>query len=227
MAVEERPGAQEWIPHGAGIGELRDAAQSCRGCELWRPATQTVFGDGSPSARMMLVGEQPGDREDLAGEPFVGPAGAVLDRALQAAGVARDEIYLTNAVKHFRFEERGKRRIHSKPGIAHIVACAPWLDAEVDAVDPALIVCLGATAARAVLGRTVAVGGERGKLQPARGARQQAGGLGRSPTKGRQALVTVHPSSILRIREDADRSAAFEAFVDDLRVGAEALHGWK
>ena len=105
-------------------------SQSCRGCELWQPATQAVFGTGSPSARMMLVGEQPGDREDLSGEPFVGPAGALLDRALQAAGIARDEVYLTNAVKHFRFEDRGKRRIHSKPGVAHIVACAPWLDAE-------------------------------------------------------------------------------------------------
>jgi len=208
MGAEERPGAEEWVPRGAGIGELRAAAGSCRGCELWRPATQTVFGDGSPSARIMLVGEQPGDREDLAGEPFIGPAGAVLDRALEAADVARDEIYLTNAVKHFRFEERGKRRIHSKPGVAHIVACAPWLDAEVDAVDPELIVCLGATAARAVLDRTVAVGSERGKLQPAR---------------GRQALVTVHPSSILRVRAQADRSIAFDAFVEDLRVASHAL----
>jgi uracil-DNA glycosylase family protein len=208
MTPEERPGAERWVPRGADLGELRSAVQSCRGCELWRSATQAVFGDGSPSARMMLVGEQPGDREDLSGEPFVGPAGALLDRALNAAGIARDEIYVTNAVKHFRFEERGKRRIHSKPGVAHIVACAPWLDAELDAVDPALIVCLGATAARAVFDRTVAVGNERGRLQQAR---------------GRQAMVTVHPSSILRVRVDADRSAAFDALVADLRVGADAL----
>lgn len=208
MTAEDRPGAETWVPRGADLGELRTAVQSCRGCELWRPATQAVFGDGSASTRMMLVGEQPGDREDLSGEPFVGPAGAVLDRALQAAGIARDEIYVTNAVKHFRFEERGKRRIHSKPGVAHIVACAPWLEAELDAVDPALIVCLGATAARAVFDRTVAIGGERGRLQPAR---------------GRQALVTVHPSSILRVRAEADRSAAYDALVADLRVGAEAI----
>jgi uracil-DNA glycosylase family protein len=208
MAAEERPGAQQWVPDGADIGELRAASQSCRGCELWKPATQTVFGDGDPSARVMLVGEQPGDREDLSGEPFVGPAGALLDRALEAAGVPRDQLYVTNAVKHFRFEQRGKRRIHSKPGIAHVVACAPWLDAEVEVVDPELIVCLGATAARAVLGRTVTVGAERGRPQPAR---------------GRKALVTVHPSSILRLRGDDERTAAFDALVQDLRAGAQAL----
>jgi len=155
----------------------------------------------------MLVGEQPGDREDRSGEPFVGPAGLLLDRALEAAGIAREDVYVTNAVKHFRFEERGKRRIHRSPAVGHVVACAPWLDAEVDAVDPAVIICLGATAARAVLGRTATIGQERGRLQPAR---------------GRLALVTVHPSALRRIRGTADRDAALEALVGDLRTAGEA-----
>ena len=202
----ERPGAQEWVPRDGGIERLRDAAQECRGCELWRDATQAVFGDGPADVRMMLVGEQPGDREDLAGEPFVGPAGGILDRALEAAGVERGEVYLTNAVKHFRFEERGKRRIHRKPDVAHIEACHPWLEAELDRVDPAVVVCLGATAARAVLGRAVKIGEERGTALD----------VGR-----RQAVVTVHPSSILRLRERGERDAAFEGLVADLRVAAE------
>jgi DNA polymerase len=203
----ERPGAQEWVPHRGGIERLREAAQECRGCELWRDATQTVFGDGPAAVRMMLVGEQPGDREDLAGEPFVGPAGGILDRALEAAGIDRGDVYLTNAVKHLRFEERGKRRIHRKPDVAHIEACHPWLEAELERVDPAVVVCLGATAARAVLGRAVRIGEERGTPL-------EAG--------GRQAVVTVHPSSILRLREREERDAALEGLVADLGVAAEA-----
>jgi len=207
MTGTKGDGAAAWVPRGAGVDELGEASQSCRGCELWRAATQAVFGEGPPTAVMMLVGEQPGDREDRAGEPFVGPAGGVLDRALAAAGIARDEVYLTNAVKHFRFEERGKRRIHKSPAVAHVVACAPWLDAEVDAIDPVVIVCLGATAARAVLGRPAAVGAERGRLQPAR---------------GRLAVVTTHPSALLRLRSTEDRETAFEALVRDLRTAADA-----
>ena len=207
MTAEQRPGAGRWVPQGAGLDELAEAAQACRGCELWAPATQAVFGEGSATAALMLVGEQPGDREDRSGEPFVGPAGLLLDRALEAAGIAREDVYVTNAVKHFRFEERGKRRIHRSPAVGHVVACAPWLDAEVDAVDPAVIICLGATAARAVLGRTATIGQERGRLQPAR---------------GRLALVTVHPSALRRIRGTADRDAALEALVGDLRTAGEA-----
>jgi uracil-DNA glycosylase len=207
MDSEERPGAGRWVPDGAGTDILAEAVQSCRGCELWGPATQAVFGDGSSTAALMLVGEQPGDREDRSGEPFVGPAGALLDRALEAAGIDRENVYVTNAVKHFRFDERGKRRIHRSPAVAHVVACAPWLDAEVRAVDPAVIVCLGATAARAVLGRAVTIGQERGRLQSAR---------------DRLALVTVHPSALLRIREAAERNIAVDALARDLRTAADA-----
>ncbi|WP_019180520.1 UdgX family uracil-DNA binding protein [Microbacterium yannicii] len=203
----ERPGAQEWVPGDGGVARLREAVQGCRGCELWRDATQAVFGDGPADVRLMLVGEQPGDREDLAGEPFVGPAGGILDRALEAAGIDRDQVYLTNAVKHFRFEERGKRRIHRKPDVPHIEACHPWLDAELERIDPAVVVCLGATAARAVLGRAVKIGEERGAPL----------GLG-----DRVAVVTVHPSSILRLRDRAGRDAALDGLVDDLRVAAAA-----
>jgi uracil-DNA glycosylase len=203
----ERPGAQEWVPGDGGVARLREAVQGCRGCELWRDATQAVLGDGPADVRLMLVGEQPGDREDLAGEPFVGPAGGILDRALEAAGIDRDQVYLTNAVKHFRFEERGRRRIHRRPDVAHIEACHPWLDAELERIDPAVVVCLGATASRAVLGRAVKIGEERGTPL----------GLG-----DRVAVVTVHPSSILRLRDRAGRDAALEGLVDDLRVAATA-----
>jgi DNA polymerase len=193
------------VPPHADIAELRTAAQQCRGCELWRDATQVVFGEGPQPARLMLVGEQPGDREDLAGEPFVGPAGRLLDEAIAAAGITRDEVYVTNAVKHFRFEQRGKRRIHATPQVAHVTACHPWLAAEMDAVDPRVVVCLGATAARAVLGRTVRIGAERG-TPIAMGERT--------------AVVTTHPSALLRMEDDAQRQAAFEALVADLSQAA-------
>jgi DNA polymerase len=205
---QDRPGAQQWVPDSGGIGELREAAQGCRGCELWRDSTQAVFGEGGEGARIMLVGEQPGDKEDLAGEPFVGPAGRILDQALEAADIDRPEVYVTNAVKHFRFEERGKRRIHRRPDVAHIEACGPWLDAELDRVDPPVLVCLGATAGRAVLGRPVKISAERGEIQA----------FGR-----RSVMVTVHPSAILRIREREARDLAFEEFVRDLRVARDAV----
>jgi uracil-DNA glycosylase family protein len=203
MADADRPGAEEWVPDTTSIRRLRDAVPDCRGCELWRDATQAVFGDGSASATMMLVGEQPGDREDLAGEPFVGPAARILDRAIELAGLVRDEIYVTNAVKHFRFEVRGKRRIHQKPDVGHIDACRPWLDAEIRAVDPGVIVCLGATAARAVLGRTVRIGAERG-------APIAAG--------DRTVVITTHPSAILRLRGEEERAAAVEELAADLAL---------
>lgn len=209
----ERPGAEEWVPAEGGLDELRVAAASCRGCELWRDATQVVFSRGRDTASMMLVGEQPGDREDVEGEPFVGPAGRVLADAVDAAGIPRDRVYVTNAVKHFRFERRGKRRIHEKPTVAHIVACHPWLEAEFEAVDPAVVVALGATAARAVLGRTVRIGQVRGRVLPP------------DPSAPPSALpaptvVTTHPSALLRIDDAADREAAFERLVEDLRTAA-------
>lgn len=216
MAVDpERPGAQEWVPPNGGVEELRRAAQDCRGCELWREATQVVFSRGRPGASLMLVGEQPGDREDLEGAPFVGPAGRLLADAVDAAGIPREEVYVTNAVKHFRFERRGKRRIHEKPSVAHIVACRPWLEAEFDAVGPSVVVTLGATSARAVLGRTVRIGEVRGKVLPP----DAAAGASALPVP---TLVTTHPSALLRIEDSADREAAFAALVEDLRTAADA-----
>jgi uracil-DNA glycosylase family protein len=160
MSDEDRPGAQRWVPGDVdqaerGIRNLNDAAEGCRGCELWRDATQLVFSSGPAKARIMLVGEQPGDKEDREGVPFIGPAGGVLDEAFEAAGIHHDEVYLTNAVKHFRFTraQRGKRRIHEKPAVAHIQACHPWLEAELAVVRPDVVVSLGATAGRSVLGR--------------------------------------------------------------------------
>jgi uracil-DNA glycosylase family protein len=202
----ERPGAEQWVPPDADVDRLREAVQGCRGCELWRDATQAVFGDGEAPARMMLVGEQPGDKEDLAGEPFVGPAGRVLAQALDEAGISRERVYLTNAVKHFRFEQRGKRRIHQRPDAGNISACRPWLEAEFAAVRPAVIVCLGATAARAVLGRVVKIGAERGRPIEA---------------EGRTVVITIHPSAVLRLRDSSERAAAVGALAADLRTAAE------
>ncbi len=201
--------AAAWVPESRSLPRLRDAATECRGCELWADATQVVFSVGTRTARLMLVGEQPGDVEDREGEPFVGPAGRILDDVLQQAGIERREVYLTNAVKHFRHETRGKRRIHQKPSVGHISACGPWLEAEVAAVRPAVVVCLGATAGRAVLGRPVRVGDERGQvLEP-----------GSKAVAGLAAVVlTSHPSSVLRLRDRDERHAAMDSLVDDLRV---------
>ncbi|WP_448006062.1 UdgX family uracil-DNA binding protein [Agromyces bauzanensis] len=210
-----RPGAEEWVPQGADVAALRRAAHECRGCELWRDATQVVFSSGRAGAPIMLVGEQPGDREDLDGKPFVGPAGRLLADAVDAAGIRRDQVYVTNAVKHFRFERRGTRRIHEKPTVAHIVACRPWLEAEFEAVGPGVVVALGATAARSVLGRTVRIGEVRGRVLPP----DVAGGTSVFPVP---VLVTTHPSALLRIEDAADRRAAFDALVDDLRTAADA-----
>lgn len=184
--------------------------QECRGCELYRDATQAVFGAGPRSARVLIVGEQPGDREDLAGEPFVGPAGRLLDKALAEAGIDRDAVYVTNAVKHFKFtrKEGGKRRIHQKPGRTEVVACRPWLDAEIAAVEPDVVVCLGATAAQALLGPSFRVSKQRGEPLTAK--------LG-DPPRETTVLATVHPSAVLRAR-DADREQAFDDLVRDLRA---------
>lgn len=206
--MPDEPGAAAWVPDARDVDTLSAAAHDCRGCELWQPATQVVFSTGDAGARLMLVGEQPGDQEDRQGEPFVGPAGGVLDDALEAAGITRGDVYLTNAVKHFRHEQRGKRRIHQKPELRHLVACHPWLEAELEAVDPSVVVAMGATAARAVLGRTVKIGAERGVL------------LDELP--GRSALVTTHPSAVLRLRGRGGYDEAFAALVADLRVAASA-----
>jgi uracil-DNA glycosylase len=205
--------AEPWVPDGADVAELRTAAVDCRGCELWEAATQVVFSAGNPRARLVLVGEQPGDVEDREGIPFVGPAGKLLQRALGDAGVAVADVYVTNAVKHFRFTERGKRRIHQTPQMSHIKACRPWLTAEITVVDPKLIVCLGSTAAKALLGPAFKVTQQRGQVLEHD-----------TPVGVRQVLATVHPSSVLR-GDPEDRDKAFAGLVADLRVAAAAVAG--
>jgi len=205
----DRPGAQLWVPEADGVPPLRDAATECRGCELYRDATQVVFSAGNETARMMLVGEQPGDHEDRTGEPFVGPAGRLLDDALVAAGIDRPQVYLTNAVKHFRYEQRGKRRIHQTPDLVHLVACQPWLIAETAAVRPSVVVALGGTAARSVLGRPAKITAERGTVLTAPGP------LGEVPV-----VVTTHPSAVLRLRGKPEFDEAFRRLVADLHVAA-------
>jgi DNA polymerase len=196
------PGAKPLVPPGATLPQLRDAVQNCRGCDLYRHATQAVLGEGPANARIVMVGEQPGDKEDLAGHPFVGPAGELLNRALEDAGIARTDVFVTNAVKHFKFEMRRKRRIHQKPGITEIVACRPWLDAEFELVKPELIVCLGATAARAVIGKEHRVLRDRGHFF--------------EHPMAKAVTSTVHPSAILRSPDAARRHADYEEFVKDL-----------
>jgi uracil-DNA glycosylase len=203
--------AAAWVPEHANIDELKRAAEDCRGCELWKPATQVVFSAGNPRAPLALVGEQPGDVEDRKGIPFVGPAGRLLQDALDEAGVPKEDVYVTNAVKHFRFTERGKRRIHATPQVTHIRACLPWLEAEVKLVDPALIVCLGATAARALLGSSFRVTKQRGEVLELA-----------TPVGVRPVLATVHPSAVLRATGD-DRDEAFAGLVADLRTARDAV----
>ncbi len=193
----------------ASLDELRAEAAGCQACDLWRCGTQTVFGEGPGHAVLMFVGEQPGDREDVEGHPFVGPAGGVLDRALDEAGIDRSTVYLTNAVKHFKWTAKGKRRIHQKPNAAEVEACRPWWEAEMAAVEPKIVVALGATAAQALLGKDFRVTKQRGEMF------EQA--------DGRIVTATVHPSSILRARDDDARRREMAAFVDDLRTVAKRL----
>jgi uracil-DNA glycosylase len=197
------------LPARLSLAGLREAARDCTACPLWRTGTQTVFGEGLKRARLLLVGEQPGDREDLAGRPFVGPAGRLLDEALAEAGIDRADAFVTNVVKHFKWEPRGKRRIHQKPNWSEIAACRPWLDGELAVVQPDVLVCLGATAAQALLGREVRVTRDRGRLLETELA----------PA----ALATVHPSSILRAPDEDSRRRERALFVDDLRVAAKEL----
>jgi uracil-DNA glycosylase len=197
------------IPDRPTLEKVRAAATNCRACELWRLGTRTVFGEGASTAELMLVGEQPGNDEDLSGHPFVGPAGKLLDRALHDAGIDRSEVYVTNVVKHFKWEPRGKRRIHKKPNAAEIAACRPWLDTEIALVKPRAIVCLGATAAQALLGRQFKVTAHRGEFID-------------SPLAP-LVLATVHPSSILRAPDDEARHREMKQFTADLSAVAKAL----
>ena len=199
------------IPAKATLPELREAAKSCKNCDLWKLGTQTVFGEGAAHSKLMLVGEQPGDQEDLAGQPFVGPAGKLLDTALDEAGIDRKKVYVTNAVKHFKWEPRGQRRIHKKPNAAEIAACRPWLDVEIAAIQPKIIVCLGATAAQALLGKDFRVTQHRGEFVES--------------TLAPRVAATVHPSSILRAPDENTRHEEMARFIADLKKIALALEG--
>jgi DNA polymerase len=197
------------VPDTTSVKTLSAAAHECRGCDLYKTATQVVFGAGPKKARVMLVGEQPGDQEDRQGQPFVGPAGALLDKALEDAGIPRDEVYVTNAVKHFKWEPRGKRRIHKKPRASEIKACHPWLEAELRAVKPAVIVCLGATAAQSVFGSQFKLMQQRGRVL--------------ASALAPQAVATIHPSAVLRAPDSEGRREAYAMLVADLKVVAKAL----
>ena len=201
--------ALQLIPDQLSLPSLREAAASCQACDLHETGTQTVFGEGAVGATVMFVGEQPGDREDLAGKPFVGPAGHLLDEALARAGIDRDRVYVTNAVKHFKWKPQGKRRLHQKPNATEIAACRPWLDAEIATVRPRLIVCLGATAAQALLGASFRVSIDRGRVMERPGLPP--------------IIATVHPSAILRAPDEESRHAEMEAFVADLKIVARRL----
>jgi len=203
------PTASQFLPKGRDLASLKRAAKGCEGCDLFRRATQTVFGKGPEHAAIVFVGEQPGDQEDKAGEPFVGPGGRLLDACMEEAGIDRGAAYVTNAVKHFKWEPRGKRRLHEKPSLLEVSACRPWLDSEIEAVHPRLIVCLGATAAQSLLGSHFRVTKSRGQIQTIAGFPP--------------VLATVHPSSILRARTDEEREKQRKLFVDDLIGARKAL----
>jgi|SRR5436190_490152 len=207
---EEMLTAAPLIPVRPSIERLRATAKSCRACPLWKTGTQTVFGEGSAEAKVIFVGEQPGNDEDLAGTPFVGPAGKLLDKVLDEVGIDRDEVYVTNVVKHFKWEPVGKRRIHKKPNSREIAACRPWLQAELDVVEPEVLICLGATAAQALLGKDFRVSQRRGEL-----IRSELAPF---------VMATVHPSSILRAPDDEKRHQARAEFVADMRKIAELIH---
>jgi DNA polymerase len=201
--------AAPFVPDSTSLRTLSAAAPECRGCDLYKTATQVVFGAGPKSARVMFVGEQPGDQEDRQGEPFVGPAGALLDKALDEAGIPRAQVYVTNAVKHFKWEPRGKRRIHKKPRVSEIKACRPWLEAELRAVKPAVVVCLGATAAQSILGSQFKLMQHRGEVL--------------SSTLADRVVATIHPSAVLRAPDSEGRRAAYTMLVDDFKVVAGML----
>ena len=209
MPEKANRSAADFLPARRTLSNLRKAAQGCRGCDLYKDATQTVFGEGKARAVAVFVGEQPGDREDREGHPFVGPAGKLLHDAMEAAGIPADDVYITNAVKHFKFVVRGKRRIHATPKVTEVRACEPWLDNEIAAVKPRLVVALGATAAKALLGAAFRVTERRGELV--------------ARPSGPPVVATVHPSSILRARDDDARRVEMAAFIDDLKTVAELI----
>ena len=206
MVIErgEKISAADFLPPNRSLESLREAAKSCKGCDLYLNATQTVFGDGRSHVSVMLVGEQPGDIEDQQGAPFVGPAGRMLDRALEDARIPRDAVYVTNAVKHFKWIWRGKRRLHQKPSIRQVVACRPWLEVEIEAVQPQILVCMGATAAQSVLGKPVAIMKERGRFIDS--------------VLGKLTFVTIHPSAILRQRDNDEREQEYHRFAAEMKV---------
>jgi uracil-DNA glycosylase family protein len=201
--------AEDFFPERKSLKAFREAAADCQGCELWKRGTQTVFGEGARRAEVLFVGEQPGNEEDLSGKPFVGPAGRLLDDALTEAGIERPQTYVTNVVKHFKWEPRGKRRIHKKPNAGEIAACRPWLEAEIDLIKPKIIVCLGATAAQALLGPKFRVSKQRGQFIES--------------TLAPYILATVHPSSILRVPDDETRHVERRRFINDLKKVAHVL----
>ena len=201
--------AAPFVPKTTSLRALNAAAHECRGCELYRTATQVVFGAGPRAAHVMFVGEQPGDQEDRQGAPFVGPAGALLDKALEEAGIPRGDVYVTNAVKHFKWEPRGKRRIHKKPRMSEIKACRPWLEAEVDAIKPVVVICLGASAAQSVFGSQFKLMQQRGQVLHS--------------SLAEQVVATIHPSAVLRAPDAEGRRAAYAMLVEDLRVAARLL----
>ena len=211
MGKEENTSAAKFLPERRDLESLREAARSCEGCDLYRNATQTVFGEGAAHASIVLVGEQPGDMEDRQGHPFVGPAGRMLDKALAEARISRDQVYITNAVKHFRWIQRGKRRLHQKPAVRQIMACKPWLEAEMESIHPKLVVCLGATAAQSILGRAVPIGQARGKFF--------------NGQRGETVFITIHPSAIFRQREKSEREQEYRRFVADMRLVERKLRG--
>jgi DNA polymerase len=205
------PSAADFFPTRISHSSLREASHGCHGCSLYQHATQTVFGEGRKNARLLLVGEQPGNDEDLAGKPFVGPAGRVLNKALEAAGIQRNDTYVTNVVKHFKWEPKGKKRLHKKPSAREIAACMPWLEKEIELVEPEVVVCLGATAAQALLGKDFRVSKQRGQVI--------------SSPLAAQTVATVHPSSILRQRTSEDRHREMASFISDLQIVSTLLNG--
>jgi uracil-DNA glycosylase len=210
VATRKPTTAAVLIPQHASVKKLREIAAGCKACPLWKNGTQTVFGEGASHAKVVFVGEQPGFDEDLAGKPFIGPAGKVLDRGLEAAGINREEVYVTNVVKHFKWEPKGNQHIHKKPNASEVAACRPWLDAELEALKPAVVVCLGATAAQSLLGREFRVSRQRGQLVP-------------SPLAP-YVIATVHPSSILRAPDADTRHQQMNMFIEDLKTIAKVIH---
>jgi uracil-DNA glycosylase len=204
LTINRQTSAKNFLPAHLTLDKLRKAARSCQGCDLYKRATQTVFGEGPKQARLVFVGEQPGDMEDRQGRPFVGPAGRILDRALEEANIPREEVYVTNAVKHFKWIQRGKRRMHQKPLIRQVISCKPWLAAEIKIVSPKVVVCLGVTAAQSMLGRVVRIAKERGKRLDS-----EFGGT---------IFVTTHPSAIVRQRQKAEREKEYLYFLADIKL---------